>query len=164
MGFLWHWNNPYSKPMLLLTRFFVWFPTPTFEKSFFYCIFVQMARVYQCMKFDPIPDHPNNHQLVMPHLSWFFFLLAMRLTRMYEVWINCGLSYQICGSNPQHSQFHILFGEPLIDVWVVNNDKISAFWLALLPRICPVQFRLRMQLQIATENPSIFVSIEFQSS
>ena len=44
-----------------------------------------------------------------------------------RVWVNLGHSYQICGSNPQHSQFHILFGKPLIDVWVVNNDKISAF-------------------------------------
>ena len=61
MGFLRQWNNPHSKPMVLPTRFFVWFHTPACEKSFFYRIFMQQAWVYQYMKFDQIPDHPNVH-------------------------------------------------------------------------------------------------------
>ena len=45
--------------MVLLTRSFVWFHTPDYEKSFFYWIFVEKAWIHHYIKFDQNPDRPN---------------------------------------------------------------------------------------------------------
>ena len=63
IGFLWQRKNPYSKPMALPTRFFLWFYTLTYEKLLFHWMFMQRAWVYQCMNFDQIPEHPTDHIL-----------------------------------------------------------------------------------------------------
>ena len=55
--------------MVLPTRFYVRFHTPTCETSLFYWIFVQRAQVYQYMKFDPIPDQPNKKTQSNPHAN-----------------------------------------------------------------------------------------------
>ena len=34
-------------------------PIPTYEKPFFYWVFVQIAQVYHFVKFDPISDRPS---------------------------------------------------------------------------------------------------------
>ena len=57
IGPLWQWKNPHSKPIVLSTRFLVWFHILTCEKSFVYQIFVQKAQVYHYMKYEHIPDN-----------------------------------------------------------------------------------------------------------